>query len=460
MGLGKTIQALAYVHLHPEISPVIIICPASLKLNWAQEIEACMDGRKIQLLEGTTPSELSDSSDIIIINYDVLKFWADAIKAIHPGLIITDEAHYFKSNRALRTKAVKKVAKGVPHFIALSGTPIVNRPMELFNALQIIDPSAIPSFWDYAKKYCGAKHNGFGWDFSGASNTEELHEKLTGSVMIRRKKKDVLKDLPDKVRSFIPFELSNKKEYKKAEDNFIEFIKDRTRSDLDKTEEKLKEELKETMEKYGVDSYDFGDHILNKDEIVKDKVAKVSNAPVLTQIESLKQLAVEGKIEGVIDWVRNFLEVDGKLVIFATHKNVIARLMKEFGSIAVKIDGSVSMEDRDKAVQSFQNNDKIQLFVGNIKAAGIGLTLTAASNVAFIELPWTPGDLDQAEDRCHRIGQKNSVNIHYLLAHGTIESELAHLLDSKRQVLDSVLDGITSVEESLLTELMNKYKNS
>ena len=418
MGLGKTIQALAYLQLHPSKRVAIIICPASLKLNWKKEIEEGLTTKdSVEVLEGKTPHKTTAS--ILIINYDVLASWLVYLKSLKPSVIIADECHYFKTNSSLRTKAVKKLAKGVPHFIALSGTPIVNKPIEIYNAVNIIDPFLMPNFMTYAKTYCGAKHNGFGWDYSGASNTSELHKKLTESIMIRRLKKDVLKDLPDKVRSFLPMKLSNRSEYERVENDFIEFIKE-TKG--------------------------------------KEAAVKVSMAETLVQIEYLKQAAVDGKMESVIDWVKDFLESGNKLVLFATHKTAITKLMETFGKIAVKIDGSVTAKNRDKAVTDFQNDPKIKLFVGNIKAAGIGLTLTAASNVAFIELPWTPGDLSQAEDRCHRIGQKDSVNIYYLLAERTVEEEIASLLDGKRKVLDAVLDGIVTEEDSLLTELINKYK--
>jgi SWI/SNF-related matrix-associated actin-dependent regulator 1 of chromatin subfamily A len=275
-----------------------------------------------------------------------------------------------------------------------------------------------PNEWVYYQRYCKAHHNGYGWDFSGADHTEELHKLLVDSIMLRRLKKDVLKDLPDKVRSFIPIELTNTKEYFEAESNFVAYIR------------RIKG---------------------------REAAIKASAAEALASIEGLKQLAVTGKLNGVINWIKNFLEVDGKLVVFATHKFVIDKLMEEFKDIAVKVDGSVTGSERQSAVDQFQTQEHIRLFVGNIKAAGVGLTLTAASNVAFIELPWTPGDLVQAEDRCHRIGQKYSVNIHYLLALRTIEERIVKILDSKRKVLDAVLDGIKTDDESLLTALINEY---
>jgi len=416
MGLGKTIQALAYLQLHLELRPAIIICPASLKLNWLREANKWMTNPNCVLLEGRTAYR--PSGKIPIINYDILPFWVDALKAIQPKVIITDECHYYKSNTANRTKAVKRLAKSVNHFIALSGTPIINRPVEIYNAVHIIDPAVMPSFWTYAKRYCGARHNGFGWDFTGATHQQELHEKLIKSVMIRRLKKDVLLDLPDKIYSFVPMELGNMKEYHLAENHFIQYIR------------------------------------TTKGE---KAAIKAKGAETLVQIETLKQLAVNGKIQGVIDWIENFLSVSDKLVIFAVHKSTISTLMDQFGSIAVKIDGSVSMPERQKAVDAFQTNDKIKLFIGNIQAAGVGITLTASSNVAFIELPWTPGAVSQAEDRCHRIGQKDNVTVYYLLAADTIEEKIAHLLDSKKKVLNRVLDGIDTPDESLLSELINSY---
>jgi len=420
MGLGKTIQTLTWLELHPDKQPVVIVVPASLKLNWVKEATRWMTSPKCQILSGET-SNTPLTGEIIIINYDILIHWVEALQRIKPQVLILDEVHYTKNSSAKRTKAVKALSKGIPHVIALSGTPIINRPVEIFNAVKLIDPTVIPSFFEYAHRYCGARHNGYGWDFSGATNTQELHDKLTNTIMIRRRKEDVLNDLPGKTRSFIPIELDNEKEYHAAEMDFVEFVRQQK-----------------------------GQAAANR----------ASNAQSLVEIEGLKQLAVKGKLTQVTDWIRNFLEVDGKLVVFVTHHFVIDHLMTTFKSIAVKVDGTVSGQARQDAVDRFQNNPNIQLFVGNIKAAGVGITLTAASNVAFIELPWTPGDLTQAEDRCHRIGQKDSVNIHYLLAENTIEENIARLLDRKRKVLDSVLDGKETDQESLLSELMKEYENN
>jgi SWI/SNF-related matrix-associated actin-dependent regulator of chromatin subfamily A-like protein 1 len=417
MGLGKTCQSLAWLQLHSEKRPVIIVVPASLKLNWEREIKMWMNPiPNIQILFGTKPNQII--GDIIIINYDILPAWLEKLQEIKASVLILDEIHYLKNSKAKRTKAGKALGKNIPHILGLSGTPIVNRPIEAFNALKLIDDTVVPSFWKYAQRYCGARHNGFGWDFSGASHTEELHQKLVQTVMLRRLKKDVLSDLPEKIYSYLPMELDNRKEYITAENNFIQWVKE------------------------------------NRGE---EAAQKASNAEAFAQIEALKQLSIKGKMKQAIDWVKDFIEVDGKLVVFATHKSTIDSLMAEFKDIAVKIDGSVTGIDRDKAVQEFQNNNKIRLFIGNIKAAGVGISLTASSSVAFLELPWSPGDAEQASDRVHRIGQKDSVTVYYLLAQNSIEEKIAKMLDRKKKVLDSILDGKETEQESLLSELIKSY---
>lgn len=419
MGLGKTIQALAWLQLHPEKRPAIILCPAHLKLNWAKEIQMTLsDNLNTQILQGNKPYPIT--GEIVIINYDILKNWVEELQKIKAKVLIFDEAHYIKSNSALRTKATKKLAKEIPHRIALTGTPIVNRPIEGFNIAQVINKAVFPNFMSYARRYCNAYHNGFGWDFSGSANKEELHQKLTETIMIRRKKADVLPDLPSKLYSYIPMEICNATEYKRAEADFIAF-------------------LAETKGKKAAE--------------------KASQAEHLVRIEALKQLAVQGKIKQAIQWIRDFLDTNGqKLVVFGVHKTVVDALMKEFASEAVKVDGSVSATKRDEAVVAFQEDPNVKLFVGNIQAAGTGLTLTAASAVAFLELPWTIGELAQAEDRCHRIGQKDAVNVYYLLADNTIEMEIAQLLDEKKAVLNAVLDGKKVEETELLEVLIKKYK--
>jgi len=443
MGLGKTAQSIAWLQ-YKKPFPAVIVVPASLKMNWEREVKMFSDDMTVEVLNGRPTSDsYKIHTDIVIVNYDILpdlfeqikddrgkivsrkvkrEGWADLLAIAGIKTLILDEVHYTKDSKRNRTKAVKKLAKRAKHIIALSGTPIVNRPVEFFNCLNMIAPEMFQNFWKYAKKYCGATHNGYGWDFSGASNTAELHKRLSDSIMIRRLKKDVLKDLPAKTRTVTPIEIDNYSEYANIRDNFIEWIED--------TEGAAKAE-------------------------------KVSAAEVLVKIEALKQVAVKGKMKTAIGWIEDFLESDEKLIVFATHHSTIDTLYNHFSKRTgtVKLDGRDSQAKKQKAVDDFQNNDDVRLFIGNIKAAGVGITLTAASNSCFIELPWTPGDADQAEDRCHRIGQDWPVTAWYLIAKDTIEEDIAELLDSKREVLSAILDGKAVSEESMLSALLEKMLN-
>ena len=414
MGLGKTIQAIAWMQLHRDLVPAVIVVPASLKLNWQKEIIAWMPDPSIEILNGTTPWK--PTGDIIILNYDILPKWVPELLSLNPKIIIADECHYIKSNSALRTKAFKTLSKQVPYLLGLSGTPIMNRPIEIYNICKLIDRT-FPEFWYYTERYCARHYTGFGWDMNGASNTEELHRQLTSSIMIRRLKKDVLPELPDKQYSFIPMELNNWETYREAELNYIKFVKSQ------------------------------------KGEVA---AKKASNAEQFTRTEGLKQLAVQGKLKYAIDWIKNFIEIDGKLVVITTHHFTADALMNEFGDVAVTIDGRVTGKRKDEAETKFKTHDKVRLMILHAKVAE-GLNLQVASNVAFLELPWTPGAIDQCTDRCHRMGQKDSVNVHYLLAKGTIEEKVAHLVDSKRSTIDSVMDGRKTDEQSLLREIMQMY---
>jgi SWI/SNF-related matrix-associated actin-dependent regulator of chromatin subfamily A-like protein 1 len=282
----------------------------------------------------------------------------------------------------------------------------------------MIDPTLYPIAWDFYWEFCGPKNNGFGWTYNGATNIQKLHKVLTNSIMLRRLKKDVLPELPEKVISFVPIELTNQKEYDFAERSFISWVS----------------------------AYKG-----------KNAALRAQNAEAIQKIESLKQIAVKGKLKGVIEWVKDFLESDKKLVIATTHTFVIDALVKAFPGISLKLDGSTSPNKRQEVVDSFQNDPIYKLFITNLKAGGVGITLTAASDELIIELGWNPKIMDQMQDRVHRIGQTRGVNIYYLLALGTIEEKIAELLDKKRKIIDGVIDGIETEQESLLGELMKTY---
>jgi len=446
MGLGKTIQAIGYMQLNPTYR-TLIICPASLKLNWQREIQNWMPKHGlIQILSGKKPKPIYKNTQIVIINYDILPEWVVTILNWMPQLMITDEAHYYKNNKAKRTKAVMKLGKKVDKVIGLTGTPIENRPIELYNVIKLINPTIISSRFNFGKRYCNGHHDGFGWNFNGSSNVEELHELLASTIMIRRLKKDVLTELPDKQFSVVPIEMDNRKDYDEAEADLVEFVKQQTETNM----------RKELRDKLG----DMADMVnIDEKQLKAAKELKASKINQLTRIEHLKQLAANGKIKAAIDWCVDFIENDKKLIIFATHKKIVDELMQRFGKIAVKIDGSVTTAERQKAVDKFQNNPNTKIFVGNIDAAGVGLTLTAASDVAFIEFPWTPGKLNQAIDRAHRIGQKDTVNVHYLVAERTIDEDIIEILDKKTKVINGIIDGNAHPEANVLEELLSNLKS-
>ncbi|MDD5006883.1 MAG: DEAD/DEAH box helicase [Syntrophorhabdaceae bacterium] len=419
MGLGKTVQALAWIH-YKKAYPALIVVPATAKLNWEAEVKKWLpDNISCSVLfglNGNHASLVSNRPKITVINYDILDSWSSTFDNINT--LVLDEAHFVKNKKAKRSMAVRTVAKKAKNIIALSGTPIINRPAEFFNVLNLLAPEHFNNFWYYAKKFCSPKYNRFGWNFTGSSNTEELHKLLIKTVMIRRTKSEVLKELPTKVRTVVPIEIDNKAEYQRAQDDFVKWVRD-----------------------------NFGEA----------KAVKASNAEALARIEGLKQLTIKGKLKNIVSWIQDFLESDQKLVVFAIHHFTIDALLSSFPKeICVKLDGRDEVHKRQQAINSFQNDPKVRLFVGNIKAAGTAINLTAASNTCFTELGWTPGEHEQAEDRVHRIGQEaDSVSAYYLLGVKTIEEEIAELIDNKRQVLSRILDGKEVGSEGILTELLN-----
>lgn len=421
MGLGKTVQALAYLRMHPDLRPVVVVCPASLKLNWAREAGTWLPKESVQVLSGSGPAKSKvglDGHSLYVINYDILAGWKSVLWGKRPPVLVVDECHYAKNPKAQRTKALLDLARDIPHVIAMSGTPLVNRPMEVYTAISMVDPSLFASRYQFGMRYCDPVPNRWsgGMDFNGASNTAELNRLLTQRMMIRRTKAEVLKDLPAKTRAVVPLELDNLKEYQGVEAGVLA--------------------------------------VLGGDGQVRQLTA-------LTQIEALKQVAYRGKLAAAKAWIADFLEADGKLVVFALHHEAIDVLSEEFRDVCVVIDGRTPVDKRQGLVDRFQQVPACRLFIGNVKAAGVGITLTASSNVAFLELPWTPGELTQAEDRCHRIGQQDAVTAYYLLAQGTIDERIARLLHRKAAVLEQVLDGRAegsdrSVLDDLLLELTSR----
>jgi len=414
MGLGKTLEGLQWLHESKNF-PAIVICPATLKWLWKSEALNHL-GIHSSILHGTKPpkSQLTKTRRLTILNYDILQYWEGYIKSIKPKTLIIDECHFTKTRGALRSRITKRLSRSIPYIIAMSGTPLTNRPSELWNILNIIRPDLYPNFITYAFQYCKPTRRPWGWEYKGANNLKELHRKLSESMMIRRLKKKVLQELPDKIRSVIPMKTKHLKTYRDAENDFINW--------------------------------------LTKQSITKANRAK--RAERLVQMGYLKRLAARMKMKLVLRWVKDFLDnTNKKLVIFAIHRKIIERIHNQFPK-SVVIDGRTSDRKRQQAIYNFQHNPNIRLFIGNIHAAGHGITLTASHTLAFIELDWVPGNLIQAEDRIHRIGQKESVIIYYLITKGTIEEKLCKIIQHKQNIVSSTLDGNENVNQlSVYNEL-------
>lgn len=450
MGLGKTIQALSWLRVHPEIRPALVVCPSSVKINWSREAKKWIKNAKVSILHGQTPTTIK--GNIIIINYEILSYWKQALQAYNFQALIIDEAHYTKNPQAQRTKAIKSLNKNIPNLIALTGTPIENKPIEIYNIVQAISPNIFPNYYSYLYRFCGAKRNQYGGiDATGSSNEKELNRILKNTIMIRRKKSEVLKELPPKITVQVPLEITNQQAYNKAEQEFIRYVKEKYGN-----VRQVEDELKAFAKKHKIDVDDDASEQELK-ELADLKIEKVSNAPALAQIESLKQLAIEGKLKEIINWIETFLESGEKLVVFAIHRKVINEITKAFPQ-ALKIDGSVSLKNRQIAIDKFQNNSEAKLLVANIKAGGVGITLTAASNIAVIQFPWSPMVLNQAVDRVHRITQLHQVTTWMLIGENTIEERILKILSEKENIISQVLDGEEFTDKSVFMELIESYK--
>ena len=417
-GLGKTIEALATLEADAAY-PAIVVCPASLKLNWLRELEHWLPGRSIQTLTGTRAEDPIAPADVTIVNYDIVAARLPALQALAPRALVLDESHYCKNAAAKRTQAVHRLATAVPRdglVLALTGTPVMNRPGELISQLRIIGRLA-----DFGS---GAQ---FGQRFRGPDAHLRLHWHLRARCFVRRLKADVLPQLPAKTRGIVPIELDNEPEYRLAERDLIAWLQSQPL------------------------------HLRELDA----RVAAALRAERLVRLNALKLLAARGKLGAALAWIHDFCSSGERLVVFAHHREIQRALLERFPS-ALHILGEDSHTARDASLRAFQapDNPENQLIVCSIEVAGHGITLTRSSNVAFLELDWTPAKHDQAEDRCHRLGQHDTVNATYLLAAATIDETIATLLERKRAVIGAVTDGREEDEEGVLDALVRELRGT
>lgn len=420
MGLGKSIQSIVYA-VETQSFPLVVICPASLKWNWKNEF-LLHAGMRSEVLESRTVPRNANRllyNKILIINYDILPSWFELLEAFKPKLLIIDECHMLGSNSTIRTRTVRKLAKTIDHVIAISGTPITNRPVEIWPTLNILRPKEFAHFRPFGMRFCKPRRAPWGWDFRGASNLDELNRLLLDLVMIRRRKQDVLKDLPAKSRHVVPIPLSNYKEYETASKDFIRWLSVRTPA----------------------------------------LAQSASRAEGLVKIGYMKRLAARLKMNGVYDWIDQFLEqTDQKLIVFAVHRKCIESMEKRYKRRCVVVNGSVRGDKRRQAFEKFNTQANCRLFIGNIKAAGVGWNGTAASTVVFAETGWTCGEHTQAEDRVHRIGQTKKSSAYYLVAQGTIEELIFKIIQKKASVISDAIDGGEANDLEIYDLLLQELK--
>ncbi|DBA88569.1 TPA: hypothetical protein ACH3X2_005037 [Trebouxia sp. C0005] len=418
MGLGKTVQAICIAACYPEDWPMLIICPSSMRLVWYDALlnwlPACLipDGfdklvvigngkdLKTKLVTDSKPPR----QHIVIISYDLVQKMQSYVK--HFGVIICDESHALKSHSAKRTQFIRPLVQQASRAILITGTPALSRPIELFPQIDMLVPGLLGSRDEYGQRYCGGKQvfiaRGM-YDWRNSSNLTELNAVLQKHVLIRRLKKDVLQDLPAKLRQRIPIEVD---------------------PDCVKELERIKAEMAA---------------IQRNPDLSQDE--KKSRGEV--KMRELYSASGNAKVRGAVEQVERALEEGGKVIVFGHHQKVLDGIQQKLGKAyeAMRIDGSTSMEMRKKAMDQFQQKASVRLAILSITAAGMGITLTAAQCVIFAELYWNPGHLVQAEDRAHRLGQQGCVQVRYLIAPGTVDDAMWPLLARKLQVVGKALDG-------------------
>lgn len=424
MGLGKTTSTIIAA-LETGSKKILIVCPASLKINWQREIANYSD-RPVFIAEG---KKFSTEDDFVIVNYDILKNFHDTdpkkkeesiLLQSNFDLVILDEAHMISNVQAQRTKIINHFAKKVNRVWLLTGTPMTSRPMNYYNLLNLIESPVAQNWKAYAIRYCQGYQFSAGkrkvWNVSGASNLEELRDR-TSKQILRRLKEEVL-DLPDKIITPVYLKLKSK-------------------------------EYENLMGEY----YDWYDK--NPDE-------STSLTVQFSKLMKVRKVIANEKVKQTIEFTENILEQGKKVIIFTNFTDTLQTIYQHFGKQAVYLDGSCSNAVRQQAVDQFQNNEKITVFVGNLKAAGVGLTLTAAEVVIMNDLSFVPAEHSQAEDRAYRYGQKSNVLVYYPIFENSIEGAIYDILNKKKQIIrtvmgDQIQENVGDVAEEIL-KMINKYR--
>ena len=415
MGLGKTTSTIIAA-LETGAKKILIVCPASLKINWEREIANYSD-RTCYIAEG---KKFSTESDFVIVNYDILKNFHNKEDKDNSlllqskfELVILDEAHMVSNAQAQRTKLINDFTKNVKRVWLLTGTPMTSRPINYYNLLNLIESPVAQNWMAYAIRYCQGFQFRAGnrkvWNVTGASNLEELRDR-TSKQILRRLKENVL-DLPDKIITPVYLRTSSK-EYKDLMGEYYEWL-----------ENKKEESSSLTIQ--------------------------------FSKIMKVRKVIANEKVKDTIEFVQNIIDQGKKVIIFTNFTDTLQLIHSHFGKESVYLDGSCNKVQRQYAVDQFQENEKIKVFVGNLKAAGVGLTLTAAEVVIMNDLSFVPAEHAQAEDRAYRYGQKNNVLVYYPIFENTIEGVIYDILNKKKKVIGTVMGDELQESGDVVEEILH-----
>jgi SWI/SNF-related matrix-associated actin-dependent regulator 1 of chromatin subfamily A len=416
MGLGKTIQTIGVINALPHLRNILIVCPASMRIPWRRELEQWLTRPLSIGIVGVdqVPNELFARVNVVVINYDRLDTHQKLLHSRVWDLVTFDECHLLKTPEAKRSQAALKIQAA--RRLALSGTPIPNRPIEIYGVLSWLAPTLWPAKerFRFALRYCGAKQTAFGWDLGGASHLDELSAKLRSTLMLRRLKKDVLQTLPAKRRTIIEL-------YPGVD--LAGLLENEWRAFREFTERGL----------------------VPEDYSAKVRSLKSARLKARDNLAIVRHQTALAKVPLVVEFVTEALRTGSeKVVVFAHHRDVIQALDERLGRFhPVQLVGGMNPLARQRAIDQFHIDPMTRVFIGNIRAAGIGIDLSNCSHCIFAELDWTPGIVSQAEDRCHRIGTKESVLVQHLVLAGSLDAVMARTLIAKQAVLSEVLEPAT-----------------
>lgn len=431
-GLGKTAQAIATI-TKANAFPCLIICPSSLKINWEREWQMWTSHKAISLkdsIKSTWPIYHEHGmADVFICNYESLKkYFVTAINKNGKQLrltdiifneniskfksVIIDEMHRVKDASTQQTKFTKGIATGKEYIIGITGTPVINKPRDLVAQLGIVERlKDFGGYKEFLNRYCEG--------FNGASNLTELNYKLNKICFYKREKKEVLKELPDKVKQVVICEINNRAEYRDAENDLENYLKEyKKKSD--------------------------------------SEVAKSMKGEIMVRIGILKNISARGKLHDVMSYIDDVVDSGEKIVVFVHLRDVADVIQKHYPN-SVSVLGKDSREERQSSIDAFQNDPDVKVIICSIKAAGVGITLTAASRVAFVEQSWHAADHEQCEDRCHRIGQKDSVQCIYFLGKDTIDEKIYQMISVKREISDTITGSENDMEVNIIDNVINLF---